>query len=301
MQGQANFLYVRYCDDFLVLCNGTRAQAQAMRQELYTFLKIRLKLCLSLEKTKVTHINEGFRFLGFWMQRMLGAKGKKIVKILIPEAARRKYLHKIRQALSPSTHRESVNTKIKALNSIVAGWGHYYQYTSSPMAVFHKLDYQVFWLMTHWLGRKYRCSTPQVFRRFRQPGTLGTAARTLAQLSAIPTKRYQARVIPNPDTTAPAEQLWRDVPFSLETLWRGTEQRHGQADWRDLVLDRDGPICAQCGTVYPEWALELDHRKPRGSFRRPPDADHLENFQLLCTPHHRTKTKQDRQVLSRVR
>ncbi|HSF33023.1 MAG TPA: HNH endonuclease signature motif containing protein [Candidatus Tectomicrobia bacterium] len=142
----------------------------------------------------------------------------------------------------------------------------------------------------------------------RGPGSLDTRyetcppiRRSTAQLSAIPTKRYKARVIPNPYTTAPAEQLQREVPFSLEPLGLGTEQRHGQADWRDLVLDRDGPVCAQCGTVYPEWELELDHIQPRGSFRRPPDADHLENFQLLCTSHHRTKTKKDRQVLSRVR
>jgi hypothetical protein len=301
VQGQANFLYVRYCDDFLVLCNGTKAQAQAMRQELYSFLKTRLKLRLSLEKTKVTHINDGFQFLGFWIQRMTGTKGKKIVKILVPEGARRKYLHKVRQALSPSTHWESVTMKLKALNRIVSGWGHYYHYTSSPKAVFHKLDYQVFWAMAHWLGRKYRCSIPQVFQRFRKPGTLGTATVTLAQLSAIPTQRYKARVIANPYLTSSTGPLWREDLFSLESLWGGTEQRPGQADWRDRVLERHGPICTRCGRVYPEWELELDHIQPRESFRRPFEADYLENFQLLCTSHHRTKTKKDRQVLSRVR
>jgi hypothetical protein len=39
------------------LCDGTKAQAQAMRQELYEFLMSRLKLNLSLEKTKVTPLN----------------------------------------------------------------------------------------------------------------------------------------------------------------------------------------------------------------------------------------------------
>ena len=300
-QGQANFLYVRYCDDFIVLCDGTKAQAQAMRQELYQFLMSRLKLNLSLEKTKVTHINDGFGFLGFWLQRRTGSKGKQIVKILIPEATQRKYLHKIQQALSPSTHQESVSTKIKALNRIVSGWGHYYQYTSSPKAVFHKLDYKVFWLVAHWLGRKYQCSIPQVLRRFRRQGTLGTATVTLAPLGAISTKRYKARIIPNPYTTSPVEPLRREVIFSLDSQWVGTERRPGQADWRDLVLERDGAICTRCGTVYPEWELELDHIKPRGSFRRPFEANYLENFQLLCTSHHRTKTKTDRQVLSRVR
>jgi RNA-directed DNA polymerase len=31
-QGQSNFLYVRYADDFVVLCNGTKAQAHAMKE-----------------------------------------------------------------------------------------------------------------------------------------------------------------------------------------------------------------------------------------------------------------------------
>src|SRR5262245_8169185 len=33
-QGMSNFQYVRYADDFVVLCNGTRAQAIAMKEEL---------------------------------------------------------------------------------------------------------------------------------------------------------------------------------------------------------------------------------------------------------------------------
>ena len=34
---------------------------------------------------------------------------------------------------------------------------------------------------------------------------------------------------------------------------------------------------------------------------RPEDADRLENLQVLCTEHHRAKTKTDLKVLSRVR
>lgn len=42
--GLANFLYVRYADDFVVLSNGTRAQMEAFRDELYQFLKTTLRL-----------------------------------------------------------------------------------------------------------------------------------------------------------------------------------------------------------------------------------------------------------------
>jgi RNA-directed DNA polymerase len=38
-KGLANFLYVRYADDWIVLCNGTKAQALAMKEELKGVLK----------------------------------------------------------------------------------------------------------------------------------------------------------------------------------------------------------------------------------------------------------------------
>src|SRR5262249_24809446 len=63
--GKGNFLYVRYCDDFVVLCNGTKAEAQAMKEELGGLLNS-MGLKLSEEKTKLTHITEGFTFLGYW-------------------------------------------------------------------------------------------------------------------------------------------------------------------------------------------------------------------------------------------
>ena len=40
----------------MVLCNGTKAQAQALKEELTGFLKETLKLELSWEKTKITHL-----------------------------------------------------------------------------------------------------------------------------------------------------------------------------------------------------------------------------------------------------
>jgi len=61
-KGKSNFLYTRYADDFVVLCNGTKAQALAMKEELKEVLD-HMGLKLSEEKTKVTHITEGFKFL----------------------------------------------------------------------------------------------------------------------------------------------------------------------------------------------------------------------------------------------
>ena len=38
-QERANYLYVRYADDFVVLCNGTKAEALAMKEELKELLE----------------------------------------------------------------------------------------------------------------------------------------------------------------------------------------------------------------------------------------------------------------------
>src|SRR6267378_2434247 len=94
-QGKGNVLYVRYADDFVVLCNGTKAEAHAMKQELGELLST-MGLTLSEEKTKVTHITEGFDFLGYRIIRSTGTKGKMVAKVLIPEKAINRFRNKVR-------------------------------------------------------------------------------------------------------------------------------------------------------------------------------------------------------------
>src|SRR5262245_55617839 len=76
-KGKANFLYVRYADDFIVMCNGTKAQAYEMKEELKEALT-NMGLKLSEEKTKVTHITEGFTFLGYRIIRSIGSNGRMV-------------------------------------------------------------------------------------------------------------------------------------------------------------------------------------------------------------------------------
>jgi RNA-directed DNA polymerase len=160
-QGLANYVYVRYTDAFVVLGNGTKAQAEALREELHLFLKSTLHLELSKEKTKITHLNDGFKFLGFWIQRAMGHNGMK-TKVIIPTEAMDKFKGKIDLALSPASHQDSVISKILALNRLLGGWCRYYQYTSQAGIQFNQLEYHTFWGMAHWLGRKFRLTMPAV-------------------------------------------------------------------------------------------------------------------------------------------
>ena len=58
--------YMRYADDFLLGFVGPRNEAEAIKDQLATFLRQELKLELSPEKTSITHAQTGAaRFLGY--------------------------------------------------------------------------------------------------------------------------------------------------------------------------------------------------------------------------------------------
>ena len=57
--GLATYRFIRYADDFVALVAGTRAQAEALREELAAVLRP-MGLRLSETKTKIVHIDEGF-------------------------------------------------------------------------------------------------------------------------------------------------------------------------------------------------------------------------------------------------
>lgn len=299
-QGLGNFLYARYSDDFVVLCNGPKRQAQSLKEELHTFLKT-LKLTLSLEKTKVTHITDGFHFLGFWLERSIGTKGKMVPKVRIPQGAIRKFRAKILEATAPGTTKDSVKAKIEALNRIIRGWCQYYQYTGSPSAVFRPLRKLVFWRMAHWLGRKYKVRMPAVMQRFRQGDTFGTTTSQLVLPTDIKAKVYRWKPRPNPYTLPDHTDPKREAVFSLETVWLGKETRAGKMDLREQILSERGTTCAHCGEPFRQAEVDVDHVKPRAHFKRPTEADVPTNLQVLCKGCHMTKTQSDQRVLSRMR
>jgi hypothetical protein len=66
----------------VALCNGTKAHAEAIRDEIREFLRDTLKLELSEEKTVVTHACDGFDFLGFHIQHYPEHNGQKAITLI---------------------------------------------------------------------------------------------------------------------------------------------------------------------------------------------------------------------------
>ena len=66
--------YCRYADDFVIVVKGTGEHAEAVREAYRGFLEDDLKPTLNMEKTHITHVNDGFVFLDHRIIRKRGPR-----------------------------------------------------------------------------------------------------------------------------------------------------------------------------------------------------------------------------------
>ena len=78
-EGFRKLEYVRYADDFLLSFSGPKREATEIKEEIRKFLKDRLELELSKEKTLITHARAGkAKFLGYEIS-LFQNSGKKVL------------------------------------------------------------------------------------------------------------------------------------------------------------------------------------------------------------------------------
>jgi group II intron reverse transcriptase/maturase len=77
--------YCRYAEDFVVIVKGSKQEAKEIRNQCREFLEETLKLNLNMEKTNITHVNDGFVFLGHRIIRKRGPNGNMRVVSGIPK------------------------------------------------------------------------------------------------------------------------------------------------------------------------------------------------------------------------
>lgn len=114
----------RYCDDWIVLVRGTRLQAQALKEEFKQFLGEEMGLELNEEKTQITHVRDGFDFLGYHIRRGDKPKDRSRVGVFVKPAKKnlKRVCLKIKQMTDNKTFHDDYLCKLKALNAVVRGW-----------------------------------------------------------------------------------------------------------------------------------------------------------------------------------
>jgi group II intron reverse transcriptase/maturase len=134
---EKGYHFVRYADDFVVLCK-TKPEAERALEEVRSFLE-KMSLQTSPEKTKICHFSESFNFLGFTIK-----KGS----IKMRTKSREKFKEKIR---SITTRSHNLDQEIiKQLNRVIRGTVNYFGTKfSTTKTTFYELD--------KWIRKRIRC------------------------------------------------------------------------------------------------------------------------------------------------
>src|SRR5438132_5892949 len=145
---------IRYADDFVLMVNGDRHHAEALREEVAAVLAP-LGLRLAPEKTRVVHIDEGFTFLGFDIRRMRKRGTQKYYVYTTPS---RQAIQAIKAKVSARTYRstrhQDLDELIRSLNRSLAGWANYFRHGVSK-ATFSAVDSHTWLRLMRWIRRKY--------------------------------------------------------------------------------------------------------------------------------------------------
>jgi RNA-directed DNA polymerase len=139
--------YVRYADDFVITGCSKELLENQVKPVVREFLKAR-GLELSEEKTRVTHVEEGFDFLGWNVRKY---KGKLLIK---PSKDNVKaFLRKVRTIVETNKTMEQANL-IKRLNPVLRGWANYHKHVVSSKT-FSYVDHQIWRKLWQWSKRRH--------------------------------------------------------------------------------------------------------------------------------------------------
>lgn len=139
--------FVRYADDWVVTGATKEVLEEKILPKVVEFLKER-GLELSPEKTQITHIDEGFNFLGHNIRKyggkLLTKPGKKGIKA---------FLSNIREEIRRMRTMKAEEL-IRTLNPKIEGWANHYRHAVSKK-VFTYIDRSIFKSLWSWAKRRH--------------------------------------------------------------------------------------------------------------------------------------------------
>jgi len=138
---------VRYADDFVVTGISKEVLESKVLPAVKQFMAAR-GLELSDEKTRITHISEGFDFLGQNVRKYSG-------KLLIKPAKKsvKSLLDKVREVVKGNASAAQA-VVIQKLNPIIRGWATYHRHVVAK-ACFSSIDSQIWQLLWKWAMRRH--------------------------------------------------------------------------------------------------------------------------------------------------
>jgi RNA-directed DNA polymerase len=278
---------VRYADDFLITGTSKGLLRDQVQPLVAHFLKGR-GLELSHEKTRITHVEEGFDFLGQDVRRY--RCGKVLIK---PSSSSVKtFLSKIQETIDGSGSL-TAGELIQRLNQQIKGWTMYHRYASSKRT-FTNVDHRIFRMVWRWCRRRHRKKSRTWIKTtyFRSDGHRHWVFTGMLrdqkgqgrpiQLMAAAKVRI-IRYVKIRSAVNPYDPKW-ELYLEARLGWQLTQTLAGRSRIEYLWKDQGGR-CVVCGQPLriEEGDCQIHHRiwRSRGGL------DKADNTELLHANCHR--------------
>jgi RNA-directed DNA polymerase len=194
-RGKPNHRLIRYADDFVVMVNGTRADVQALHEDVVAVLAP-MGLRLSPAKTRIVHIDDGFEFLGFRIQRRKERGCNRWhVYTFIADRPLKSVKAKIR-ALTRRTSQADLRDTLIRINQISRGWVNYFRHAVASRT-FNHLQQFTWWRIVRWQRTRRHWNWTAVRRWLTTPTgrwkPIHADGIELFNPTTVPIRRYRYR------------------------------------------------------------------------------------------------------------
>jgi len=286
---QTNVRFIRYADDWCVfITRGSKRYAEKLRKEIAQFLRKECSLELSVEKTHITHVRDGFSFLGFQLGSNVGQAGRIVPKIKVGQKGIQNFKKGIDDAVRNVTHHTSIAARIYRASQVVRGWGEYFRIAHNYSKVASDLDNYVHMVMLKTICSKMDIHTAKCYREYHANGTFHYKNEEVLARLSHKTMKLDYRN-PNPYEPGGMNPNESDRELEVDAENRGESKRHGNWDMKLDQLARDQYRCRACGKEVTTKTSHLEHIKPVSTFPSFEAASTEGNLQILCLECHKEK------------
>jgi RNA-directed DNA polymerase len=248
--------FIRYADDFLITGETKDLLEKEVKPLVEQFMSER-GLTLSQEKTVITHIEEGFDFLGQNIRKYKDGKRRKLL-VKPSKKSIQAHLEKVRNIIkkNPALAADKLITQ---LNPIIGGWAQYHQHVVSGK-IFKIVDDAIYHRLRRWAKRRHpKKSNEWVAKKYFTTsngdnwvfyGETEGKKRHLMNTTQTPIKRHvKIRGEANPYDPQWEEYYEKRLDVHMATKLKGRR-------WLlHLWQEQDGlcPVCHQKITTITGW------------------------------------------------
>ena len=208
-------MYLRYADDFIYLLEGPIAEAKVIKEKIKTALQDLTGLELNDEKTLITHVNDGFYFLGAYV------KGLRHVGYMMKTTTSKNSVIRMRASVRARVNLPTAKLIDKLIKNGFARQNHKGEVLAKPQTKLVNLDHstivqfynsKVYGLLNYYTFAANRIETQNLIWILRHSLAKTLARKYKLNSSSLAFKKF------GPYLKDPGTDIFLKVPRSLPTI-----------------------------------------------------------------------------------